>query len=76
MLPPANTPRITWEPLAQILLRNLKGEVPPESRTYLDREEARDELKRLTGEDFGYDPAAWEAWLTEHVPEAESDGSK
>ena len=46
------------------LLLNLEGKIqPPERREYLPPEEALAELKKRTGEDFGYDAAAWREWL-------------
>jgi hypothetical protein len=31
-------------------------------------EQARDELRRETGQDFGLDADQWEAWLRRHHP--------
>jgi hypothetical protein len=46
------------------LLLNLEGKIqPPERREYLTREQALEQLKARTGQDFGYDAAAWREWL-------------
>ena len=48
-------------------LKNLKQEIPPERRReYVPRERALELLKQWTGQDFGFDVAKWEAWITEH----------
>jgi hypothetical protein len=45
------------------LLLNLKQEIAPGRREYLPREQAYELLKEWTGQDFGYDIEAWEAWI-------------
>ena len=48
-------------------LKNLKQEISPERRReYVPRERALELLKQWTGQDFGYDVEAWEAWIAEH----------
>lgn len=42
-----------------MLLENLAGEVPENSTGYIPKERAYEDLKRLTGEDCGYDVTAW-----------------
>jgi hypothetical protein len=34
---------------------------------YVTREDAYEELKELTDQDFGFDPDAWEEWLDSNV---------
>jgi hypothetical protein len=52
--------RLTVE---QILLRCLEGKMPQNSLAYMSVEEAYEELKRDTGQDFGYDVKAWKQWF-------------
>jgi hypothetical protein len=47
-------------------LKNLKGEIPEGPREYLPREQALEFLKRLSGEDFGYDVERWREWIRKH----------
>lgn len=48
-----------------VALRTLKGQqLPPQCRISI--EQAADWLRRLTGQDFGTDAAAWSAWLRQH----------
>jgi len=47
----------------QGLLLNLEGKIRPGRREYLPKEEARERLVALTGQDLGYDVWAWRAWL-------------
>lgn len=48
-----------------VALRTLKGQqLPPRCR--ITREQAADWLRRLTGQDFGMDTAAWDLWLKQH----------
>ena len=49
--------------LFQGLLLNLEGKIRPGRREYLPKEEAREQLVALTGQDFGYDVKAWRAGL-------------
>jgi hypothetical protein len=51
------------------LLLNLRQEVSTQSRSYMSRDEAYDELKQSTGEDFGYDPKLWEEWIRKNTDE-------
>jgi hypothetical protein len=49
----------------EFLLRNLEG-IPdgmPRDSWYMSQERAYSELKRQTGQDFGYDVDAWAQWL-------------
>lgn len=49
------------------LLLNLKQAIPStRRREYLPKERALELLKEWTGQDFGYDVAAWERWIAEH----------
>ena len=48
------------------ILKNLKQEIEPGRREYLSREQAYQQLKYHTGEDFGYDAERWKAWIDEH----------
>jgi hypothetical protein len=41
------------------MFANLAGVVPAKRREYLPKEKALEELKRLTGADYGYDVRAW-----------------
>jgi hypothetical protein len=52
--------RATYE---DILLSNLAGKVPEGADSYLGQEEAYDRLKRMTGQDFGYDVDKWDDYL-------------
>lgn len=45
-------------------MRNLEGKIPEDSRMYLSREDALDQLRRVSGEDFGSDVAAWQDWVS------------
>lgn len=51
--------------LAHGLLKNLKGEIPSYMRReFLPKEVAYEQLKRLTGQDFGMDANRWEKWIS------------
>ena len=52
--------RLTME---QILLHCLEGKMSKEIFAYRSKEVAYEELKRLTGQDFGYDINAWKQWF-------------
>jgi hypothetical protein len=45
----------------EILLANLRQEMPDPVHK-MSREEAYEELKRYTGQDFGFDVKLWEEW--------------
>ncbi|QDU75375.1 hypothetical protein Pan97_24050 [Bremerella volcania] len=45
------------------LLKNLKGEIPPNHRTYRPVHRAYELLKFHTGQDFGDDYEKWEQWI-------------
>ena len=49
-------------PLQGFLL-NLKQEIKRGTREYLTQNQARQMLKRVTGQDFGYDAEKWKEWL-------------
>ena len=53
----------------EIALANLKGEFPEDERGFMAKEEAYDWLKELSGQDFGDDEKAWEAWVQEKMAE-------
>ena len=62
-------PRLT--PI-EMCIANLRGDFPKLAIGYQPREEALEELKRRTGQDFGLDVNKWESWLAENpevVPE-------
>ncbi len=46
----------------QMLLVNLRQELPPASLYYLTKEEAYRRLKELSQKDFGHDDKLWETW--------------
>lgn len=48
------------------LLLNLDQKIKEGRREYLTKSEAREKLKALTGQDFGYDSKKWRAWIEEH----------
>lgn len=50
----------------EVLIMNLRQELPAYSLHYLSKEEAYEELKRETGEDFGPDAEKWTKWGREH----------
>lgn len=50
----------------QVLIRNLKGEIQEHSRVYMPREKALEQLRRVSGKDFGLDIAAWQRWVSEN----------
>ena len=45
------------------LMRVLEGTFPKKRRGGPSKEEAYDELKQITGQDFGYDAVAWRRWF-------------
>jgi hypothetical protein len=47
----------------ELLLRGLAGELRPKTLSYISKEAAHEELKQLTGEDFGYDTEKWRAFI-------------
>lgn len=48
------------------LLKNLKGEIPAYMRReHMSKDAAYQELKAMTGQDFGLDVRRWEAWIKE-----------
>lgn len=55
--------RLTPEQLA---LRNLEQTLPEDLMGFMPREQAYEWLKELTGQDFGYDVAAWKQWFKEN----------
>jgi hypothetical protein len=55
--------------MGQLLLSNLAEQMPIGGWGYMTKEAAREQLKKLTGQDFGYDLKAWKTWLREHRKE-------
>ncbi len=51
----------------ELALANLKGEISPDERGHCSKEEAYEELKWLSGEDFGLDIELWETWVLEDL---------
>jgi hypothetical protein len=47
----------------QIYLMALRGRASLHGRSLPSKEEALTQLRRLTGQDFGLDPAEWSAWI-------------
>jgi hypothetical protein len=47
----------------QIYLMALRGRESVRGRPLPSKEEALTRLRRLTGQDFGPDPAVWSAWI-------------
>jgi hypothetical protein len=60
--------------LIKMLLRELKGYWFKWSRYQLPKEHAHNRLKRLTGQDFGYDVKAWRRWFDENPDVELRDG--
>jgi hypothetical protein len=52
--------------LYEILLRGLVGEADRNSLSYITPEAAYGELKKRTGQDFGYDPEKWRTFIREN----------
>ena len=48
---------------AEVLLDNLEGVWPEDALEFMPKERAYQELKALTGEDWGYDVEKWRACL-------------
>jgi hypothetical protein len=48
---------------SEILLLNLEGKLSEQHRLYRTKERAYEQLKHLTGQDFGYDAVAWREWF-------------
>lgn len=53
----------------QLLVVNLKQGLPPGAVGYSTREEAYEELKKYTGQDFGHDIRAWRRWISKNMKE-------
>jgi hypothetical protein len=51
----------------QRLLRNLAGEIESHRREYLSKDEAYVQLKKMTGQDFGYDVEKWRDWFRQQA---------
>ena len=47
----------------ELLLANLKGEIPNRRREFRTKADAYATLKRLTGQDFGENAVKWEKWI-------------
>jgi len=46
----------------EVWMMNLSQEIPKHSLHYMTKEEAYEELKKETGQDFGYEVDKWEEW--------------
>ena len=53
-------PRMT---VIERLILNLQQLMPPNRKGYMPREKAYESLKKLTGQDFGYDVEKWVEWI-------------
>jgi hypothetical protein len=53
----------------ELLLQGLAGDAPPRSLGYMSPEAAYEELKRRTGQDFGYDVENWREYIRGHREE-------
>jgi hypothetical protein len=49
-----------------VLLKNLSGEIKETSRLYVPEETVYEELKRRSGQDFGYDVNMWRDYIKMH----------
>jgi len=47
----------------ELFIQNLEEAWPPGALYYMPKEQALEELRHLTGEDFGYDANAWRQWF-------------
>lgn len=47
----------------EAMIQNLEGKWPEGSLYFLPKERALEQLKRITGVDFGYDTVAWRSWM-------------
>jgi hypothetical protein len=59
----------------ELCIANLRGAFPEQAVGYQPIEEAIEELKDRTGQDFGSDVSKWESWLVEN-PEVVSEKAK
>jgi hypothetical protein len=50
----------------QLFLGGLEGKSDPHSLHYISRGAAYEELKRLTGQDFGYQSDKWREFIRSH----------
>lgn len=55
--------------LLERFLENLRGEWGPGMSHYCSRDVALDGLRKITGQDFGYDCDAWDTWIRSHPDE-------
>jgi hypothetical protein len=52
----------------EMYLKNLEGTISQEhTRSYLPKEEALEELRQITGLDFGYDVKKWSDWIDSNL---------
>lgn len=51
----------------EILLKNMSGTMMRGRLEYLPKENAYEQLKRWTGQDFGFDLEGWMSWINENV---------
>ena len=56
-------PRLTLE---EIYILSLREKLPEGSMAYMTKESAYLELKKWTGQDFGYDANKWEQWIKDN----------
>jgi hypothetical protein len=47
----------------ELLIANLREEIPKGTMPYMSRDEAYKELKVGTGQDFGFDGNKWKEWI-------------
>lgn len=52
--------------LLEGLLLNLRGHIQYGRREHLTNDQAYEQLKLHTGQDFGFDFEQWESWITHH----------
>ena len=53
----------------RMFLMNLRGQIREGRLEFLPREQALEALRESTGQDFGWDADAWEAWLRVNTKE-------
>jgi hypothetical protein len=56
-------------------IANLRGDFPELAIGYQSKEDAIEELRQRTGQDFGLDVTKWESWLAEN-PEVVAEKAK
>jgi len=59
------------------LIQNLEARWPEGSLYFLPKEQALEQLKLITGVDYGYDSAAWRSWQqSRRKLRSRADGAK